>query len=113
MTRRGFPHGRAKASSVVGGFRSGDLVRAVVPKPLTTAGIHVGTISVRATGSCNVTTKHRRVGGISVRYCRVLQRLDGYRYAQGELCAASPGSSREPPPTGSVTIQQESACSVV
>ena len=83
VTQQGFPRGRAKATSVVGGFRSGDLVRAVVPAPLTTAGVHVGTISVRATGSCDLTTKHRRVGGISVRYCRPLQRLDGYRCAQG------------------------------
>ena len=58
-------------------------MRAVVPEPLKTAGIHVGTISVRATGWCDVTTSHRRVAGISLRYCRQLQRLDGYRYARG------------------------------
>jgi 5-methylcytosine-specific restriction endonuclease McrA len=83
MTRRGFPRGKPKATSVVAGFRSGDLVRAVVPTTLTTAGVHVGTIGVRARGSCDITTKHHRIGGISVRYCRPLQRLDGYRYAQG------------------------------
>ena len=42
VNRRGFPGGKPKATSVVGGFRSGDLVRAVVPTPLTTAGVHVG-----------------------------------------------------------------------
>jgi 5-methylcytosine-specific restriction endonuclease McrA len=88
VTQDGFPRGRPKASSVVHGIRSGDLVRAVVPEPLTTAGIHVGTISVRATGSCDITTNHRRMGGVSVRYCRQLQRVDGYRYSTG---------SREPP----------------
>jgi hypothetical protein len=83
VTKQGFPRGKPKSTSRVGGLRSGDLVRAVVPQPLTTAGVHVGTISVRATGSCDVTTKRRRVGGISVRYCQVLQRIDGYRYTQG------------------------------
>jgi hypothetical protein len=63
VNRWGFPRGKPKATSVVGSFRSGDLVRAVVPQPLITAGIHVGTISVRATGSCDITTKRRRVGG--------------------------------------------------
>jgi 5-methylcytosine-specific restriction endonuclease McrA len=90
MNRRGFPRGKPKSTSVVGGLRSGDLVRAVVPTPLKTAGVHVGTISVRATGSCDVTTKHRRVGGVSVRYCRHLQRLDGYRYAQGSRALPPP-----------------------
>lgn len=90
VSRRGFPHGRPKATSVVGGFRSGDLVRAVVHKPLATAGIHVGIISVRASGSCDVTTNHRRVGGISFRYCRQLQRVDGYRYAQGTRALPPP-----------------------
>lgn len=83
VTEDGFPRGRPKATSVVEGFRSGDLVRAVVPEPFTTAGIHVGTISVRATGSCDITTNHRRVGGVSVRHCRQLQRVDGYRYSTG------------------------------
>jgi hypothetical protein len=69
VTKHGFPRGKPKATSVVGGFRSGDLVRAVVPEPLTTQGVHVGTISVRATGSCDITTTHRRVGGVSIKYC--------------------------------------------
>jgi len=77
-----------KATSVVGGFRSGDLVRAVVPPPRKTAGVHVGTISIRATGSCDITTNVRRVGSVSIRYCRKLQRVDGFRYARE--CLALP-----------------------
>lgn len=89
VTRHGFPRGQPKATSMVSGFRSGDLVRAVVPAPLKTAGVHVGTINVRATGSCDITTKRRRVGGVSVRYCQLLQKLDGYRYAKGSRAGAS------------------------
>jgi 5-methylcytosine-specific restriction endonuclease McrA len=83
VNRRGFPTGKPKSTSVVGGFRSGDLVCARVSAPLKTAGVHVGTISIRATGSCDVRTTHRRVGGISIGHCRQLQRVDGYRYAMG------------------------------
>ncbi len=93
VTKKGFPRGKAKATSVVGGFRSGDLVRAVVPEPLTTRGVHVGTISVRATGSCDITTKHRRVGGVSIKYCHPLQRVDGYRYAQGSRALPPPAEA--------------------
>jgi len=94
VTERGFPRGKPKATSVVQGFHSGDLVRAVVPEPLTTAGVHVGTISVRAKGTCDVTTQHRRVGGISLRYCRHLQRVDGYGYAMGRPALSPPAEAR-------------------
>jgi hypothetical protein len=81
VTERGFPTGKPKATSVVGGFRSGDLVRALVPKALKTAGVHVGTISIRATGFCDVTTTVRQ-----------LQRVDGYRYLVGSRALPPPSS---------------------
>jgi hypothetical protein len=90
VTKRGFPHGKPKTTSVVGGFRSGDLVRAVVPAPLKTAGMHVGTISIRATGSCDVTTTVRRVSHISIHYCQQLQRVDGFRYSRGSRALPPP-----------------------
>jgi 5-methylcytosine-specific restriction endonuclease McrA len=89
VTVRGFPHGKPKATSVVGGFRSGDLVRAVVPKSLKKAGVYVGTISIRASGSCKIITKHCLVDGVSTQYCRLLQQADGYGYAQGSRVGAS------------------------
>jgi 5-methylcytosine-specific restriction endonuclease McrA len=93
VTQDGFPRGRSKATSVVQGFRSGDLVRAVVPEPLKTAGMHVGTISLRTTGSGDITTHHRRVGGVSVRYCWQLQRVDGYRYGTGSRALPPPAQA--------------------
>ncbi len=93
VTDCGFPKGRPKATSVVKGFRSGNLVRAVVPAPLTTCGVHMGTISVRATGSCDITTKHRRLGGVSIKYCQQLQRVDGFRYAAGTRALPSPAEA--------------------
>jgi 5-methylcytosine-specific restriction endonuclease McrA len=77
----GFPDKVPKATSVVGGFRTGDLVRAVVPPSSAKAGVHVGRLAARATGSCNIKTRAGTVQGIHIRYCRPLQRGDGYSYS--------------------------------
>jgi 5-methylcytosine-specific restriction endonuclease McrA len=80
----GFPDKAPKATSVVGGFRTGDIVRAVVPSSSTKAGIYVGRIAVRATGSCDIKTATDTVQGIHYRYCQPLHRADGYAYMKGE-----------------------------
>jgi hypothetical protein len=85
-----FPDKAPKATSVVGGLRTGDLVRAVVPASIVKAGVYVGRIAVRATGSCNVKTARETIEGIHVRYCQPLQRGDGYVYTKGSG-ASSPG----------------------
>jgi 5-methylcytosine-specific restriction endonuclease McrA len=79
----GFPDKAPKATSVVGGFRTGDIVRAVVPSSSTKAGIYVGRIAVRATGSCDIKTATDTVQGIHYRYCQPLHRADGYAYTRG------------------------------
>jgi hypothetical protein len=79
----GFPDKGPKATSVVAGMRTGDLVRAVVPVPSIKAGTYVGRLAVRATGSCNITTRAGTVQGIHIRYCRPLHRGDGYTYQKG------------------------------
>jgi hypothetical protein len=76
----GFPDKAPKATSVVAGLRTGDIVRAIVPQPLIKAGSYVGRLAVRASGSCNITTHYGTVQGIHVRYCQPLHRADGYRY---------------------------------
>lgn len=80
----GFPDKAPKATSVVAGLRTGDIVRAVVPLPSVKAGVYVGRLAVRATGSCNVTTRTGTVQGIHARYCRPLHRGDGYSYQKEE-----------------------------
>jgi hypothetical protein len=60
---------------MIGGFQTGDVVRAEVPKGKH-AGIHVGRVAVRATGSFRV----GRADGINWKNCRILQRSDGYSY---------------------------------
>jgi 5-methylcytosine-specific restriction endonuclease McrA len=79
----GFPDKASKATSVVDGFRTGDIVRARVPSSSAKAGVSVGRIAIRASGSCNITTATGTVQGIHVRYCQPLHRGDGYAYTTG------------------------------
>ena len=69
------------------GFQTGDMVKAVVPSGKK-AGIYVGRVAVRASGSFNVQTPAGVVQGIGHRHCRVIQRADGYGYAQQPFQAA-------------------------
>lgn len=61
------------------GFSTGDMVVADVPGGKK-AGVHVGRVAVRATGSFNIQTGQGTVQGIHHRHCRVVQRADGYGY---------------------------------
>lgn len=81
----GFPRGYRMRFKTVHGFRTGDLVRAVVPHGKR-AGVHVGPVAVRASGSFRVGS----ADGISWRYCRLLQRSDGYAYGKGGSGCSSP-----------------------
>jgi len=87
MDRQGFPRTRAKALRVVYGFRTGDMVRAVVVTGKK-RGIYVGRVAVRTTGSFNLKTDGQTVQGISHRNCTILHHSDGYTYAKGEGCSS-------------------------
>jgi 5-methylcytosine-specific restriction endonuclease McrA len=84
----GFPDKTPKATSVVGGFRTGDMVRAVVPASSVKVGVYVGRIAIRATGMCNIKTTTGTIQGIHYRFCQPLHRGDGYAYGKG--AAVSP-----------------------
>jgi 5-methylcytosine-specific restriction endonuclease McrA len=83
MDKFGFPRTGPKANKRMKGYQTGDLVRAVVPEPLKTAGIHVGRVLARATGSFDLTTKHGKVAGVGYQYCQPIHRSDGYNYTRG------------------------------
>lgn len=76
----GFPRGHLTRSKCIHGFQTGDRVKAVVPSG-TKAGVHVGRVAVRASGSFNIQTPAGVVQGIHHRHCRIVQRGDGYGYA--------------------------------
>jgi len=81
LDKYGFPRGYMTRQKTVQGFQTCDRVRAQVPGGKT-AGSHVGRVAVRASGSFNIQTASGVVQGISHRHCRLLQRNDGYGYAQ-------------------------------
>ncbi len=79
----GFPRSKPKGPSRVRGFRTGDLVKAVVPPHLGAKGVHIGRVLVRTRGIFDMETRHGRVKDIPVRYCHSLHQNDGYVYQLG------------------------------
>ena len=73
----------AKQQSRVRGFRTGDMVKVVVPAGKK-AGTYVGRVAVRTAGRFNVTSSTGTIQGIAAKYCQLLQQRDGYTYAKGE-----------------------------
>ena len=88
----GFPRGYLMRQKSVKGFRTGDMVRATLPATSRKAGVHVGRVAVRATGSFNIQTPHGVVQGVGHKHCKVLMRGDGYAYSKstGQTQAAQP-----------------------
>jgi 5-methylcytosine-specific restriction endonuclease McrA len=82
MDAQGFPRTRAKMRSRAQGFKTGDMVRAVVTAGAI-VGVYRGKVAIRATGFFNITTPAGTIQGIPARCCSVLQRLDGYSYQKG------------------------------
>ena len=93
VTQDGFPRGYLMRHKQVRGFQTGDLVRATVPSGKK-AGVHMGRVAVRATGRFNIQTPQGVVQGvvqgIGYRHCCVIQRGDGYGYAQLDATALLP-----------------------
>lgn len=79
VDRYGFPRTTAKISSVVHGFKTGDMVLAIVPTGKK-KGVYVGRVAVRISGSFNVQTSSGVVQSISHKHCRIIQRNDGYKF---------------------------------
>ncbi|MFL5661269.1 MAG: RNA-guided endonuclease IscB [Ktedonobacteraceae bacterium] len=82
MDGTGFPRTKPKQKKLTHGFRTGDIVRALVPAHLNNAGMHVGRMSARAKGGFTITTAKGKITDVGKKYCRTLQRADGYGYSQ-------------------------------
>jgi 5-methylcytosine-specific restriction endonuclease McrA len=76
----GFPKSHKTNSKFHFGFRTGDIVKADVPKGKN-AGIHIGRVSTRKTGQFDINTGSKTLQIINHKYCMVLQRHDGYLYS--------------------------------
>jgi len=82
MSRYGFPRTDPKEKHPKHGFKTGDIVKAIVPSHLKRAGTHVGRMSAKASGSFTIATPKGNVTDVGKKYCRKLQRADGYGYSQ-------------------------------
>lgn len=61
----------------VGGFRTGDLVRALMPRAGVTI---IGRVAIRESGKFALTLSDGSKRDVVMSYCQRLQRADGYRY---------------------------------
>jgi hypothetical protein len=82
MNELGFPRTKPKEKHFPHEFRTGDMVRAVVPAHLKNPGIHRGRMSAKAKGGFTIFTNKGKVIDIGKKYCRLLQHTDGYGYMQ-------------------------------
>ena len=89
MDRHGFPRTGPRGRRTVHGFRTGDIVEAVIPRGKH-KGTHVGRVLVRRRGAFVVSTGEGRLEVGSYRRCRLLQRDDGYGYRFETSAAHSP-----------------------
>jgi 5-methylcytosine-specific restriction endonuclease McrA len=91
----GFPRTRSKGKSVVQGFRTGDIAKAIIPVGAK-AGSYVGRVAVRETGRFNITTAAGTIQGLNARYFTAIHRVDGYAYQKGRSAG---GQEALPPHT--------------
>ncbi|MBV8315346.1 MAG: HNH endonuclease [Planctomycetaceae bacterium] len=97
--KHGFPIRHAPRKKFEKGFRTGDIVRAVIPKGKF-AGVHVGRVAIRF-------GQNFQLGKVSAhpRHLQTVHRADGYAYTFGETfvlvqqgAGSSPRKSLPPPP---------------
>jgi hypothetical protein len=84
VDENGFTYGNPKQAGRKKGFKTGDIVKAIVTEGKR-IGVYVGRVAARATGSFNITTKSGTIQGIGHQYCRALHRSDGYSYQKGSV----------------------------
>ena len=84
VDKYGFPRTSAKASKSVRGFQTGDIVKAIVPSGFKKRGEYLGRVIVRSNGGFNIETNEETTQGIGYKYCRLIQRGDGYSYKYKE-----------------------------
>lgn len=99
LDKFGFPRGYLMREKSVKGFQTGDRVIATVPSGKR-IGVHVGRVAVRARGNFNVQAQSGLVTDISHKYCKLIQRADGYGYAFQQPIPGTPTSRFPLPPNG-------------
>ena len=79
MDKYGFPRTKPKGSKLVEGFQTGDMVKVIVPKG-PKQGEYLGRVAVKSSGYFDIKTKNGLAQSIGYKYCRLIQKNDGYSY---------------------------------
>lgn len=88
MNKYGFPRTSPKGSKLVKGFQTGDMVKVIIPKGFK-KGKYLGRVAVKSSGYFKIETKSGLVKDVGYKYCRLVQRSDGYLYSYKESGLAS------------------------
>ena len=78
VDKYGFPRSKPK-QKIVFGFQTGDMVKAVMPKGKN-KGKYIGRIIIRSSGYFSIKTFRDSIVSIFHKYCKIIQRRDGYEY---------------------------------
>ncbi|MDF5717434.1 MAG: RNA-guided endonuclease IscB [Rhizonema sp. NSF051] len=76
----GFPKSHKTNIKFHFGFRTGDIVKAYVPKGKN-VGLHLGRVTTRKTGQFDINTGTKSLQIINHKYCKMIQKHDGYLYS--------------------------------
>ena len=79
--KNGFPNKYRPDSPFVHGFKTGDIVKAIITRKSKFKGTWIGRIAVRSTGSFAIKVGKRKVFDINFKYCKTIQKMDGYNYS--------------------------------
>lgn len=79
VNKYGFQRTGAKQNSRVKGFKTGDIITAIVPTGKK-KGLYSGRVAVRASGYFNITSNKTTVQGINYKHCQIIHGRDGYNY---------------------------------
>jgi hypothetical protein len=79
VNKYGFQRTGAKKGSRVHGFKTGDMVVAIVPEGRK-KGRYIGRVAVRSTGYFNITNNKVVTQGINYKHCKIMHSRDGYNY---------------------------------
>jgi len=79
LDKYGFPRGRRSRQKFYFGFRTGDMVKAVIPKGKY-KGTWVGSVVCRKRGNFDIKVLSGKRQSVSYKYCKIIQRFDGYKY---------------------------------
>lgn len=79
--KNGFPDKYRPDSPFVHGFRTGDIVKAVITRRSKFKGTWIGRIAIRTAGNFAIKVGKRKAFDVNYKYCKTIQRMDGYNYS--------------------------------